>query len=99
MGKQTFEIEIDRNQVNVEQFDLIKNDLIKNIIKSSWNKLDINDAAAHVKADFSKHAKGGISIDWRTAGDIPELRPDIFNPNSPSIERLKVTIEDFNGGQ
>jgi len=101
MAKQTFEIEIDRNQVSEEQFDLIKNDLIKNIVKSSWNRIDQNDTSAHVKADFSKHAKGGISIDWRTTGDTPELKPDLFNLDSRVIERLKVTVEDINidGGQ
>jgi len=96
MGKQTFEIEIDRNQVSEEQFDLIKNDLIKDIIKSSWNRIDRNDTSAHVKADFSKHAKGGISIDWRTTRDTIQLQPELFNLDSQVIERLRVTVEDIN---
>lgn len=115
MAKQIYEFELDRSALSPEAFSLIKNDLIKDVIKGSWNPklgnphptpvspgpiggdpiLDDNAAAFHVKAEFSKHVKGGVSVG--KFGDNWDFDPGKFDQNSGAIERLKVTIEDAEG--
>ncbi|MFP2994827.1 hypothetical protein ABN763_02905 [Spongiivirga sp. MCCC 1A20706] len=96
MGKQTFNIEIDRKNISKDDFDKIKNDLVKEIIKNSWTPDSIGNNSFHVKADFSKHAKGGISVgDMIKDGPIaPKFNPTLFDPRSQTIEKLVITIED-----
>jgi hypothetical protein len=108
MAKQTFELELDRSGIAKTRFDRIKNDLVKDLIKEAWTPErrlpgqpdprnpgapNPNPVAFHVKTEFDKHIKGKISI-GRGAED-PTLDTEAFNPDSPMIERIKVTVEDI----
>lgn len=94
MAKSNLTIEIDRGSLSKEAFDLIKNDVVKNILADALVSDD--EASWHVKAEYNRHSKVKVDISGMVGGNPFELIPSDFDPATiENLERIKLTLEDI----